>query len=399
VHERLFEPLGMTASNFSIAESKYLPDCSLAYGRRDGNVIPIAYYERQSAIGPCGAIVSNITDMRKWVALHIHDGLIAAQRLVSLEQMQEMHSPQILYREPGRYPEMPNKNSGYGLGWDIDEYRGHAMVNHGGGINGFSTYAAFMPDLKVGVVVLCNLDSAPAVTRSLAWNVFDRFLHADQAPWSDRYKLQQKEDEAASALAAQLDSERQDSGAGPSHGLDRYAGEYEHPAYGPLVLAYDGHGLAGTYNERGFALEHYHHDIFRLAGEYLGPTYATFTTGLNADVVGVSIPFEPTARPIVFQRVYPEMRDPRVLQAVVGRYGRPFGSALVIRLGEHEKLLAIVPALDGRQVELVPTGKLEFAMKGMDPSSFGISFTIDQSGVVHETICRAWGAAYVFHRT
>jgi hypothetical protein len=71
----------------------------------------------------------------------------------------------------------------------------------------------------------------------------------------------------------------------------------------------------------------------------------------------------------------------------------------VIRLGEHEKLLAIVPALDGRQVELIPTGKLEFAMKGMDPSSFGISFTIDQSGVVHETICRAWGAAYVFHRT
>ena len=48
---------------------------------------------------------------------------------------------------------------GYALGFDIRDYRGHKIVMHTGGLPGYVSRVAMIPDLNVGVVVLTNQES------------------------------------------------------------------------------------------------------------------------------------------------------------------------------------------------------------------------------------------------
>jgi len=51
----------------------------------------------------------------------------------------------------------------YGLGLAINEdHHGLRVVKHGGSLKGVSSAIGFVPELGVGVVVLCNLDGVPA---------------------------------------------------------------------------------------------------------------------------------------------------------------------------------------------------------------------------------------------
>ncbi len=61
------------------------------------------------------------------------------------------------------------------LGWIIESYRGHYMLQHGGGVPGFSSMMAFLPFDNLGVVVLCNSANA-RVPNYLMRNIVDVLL-------------------------------------------------------------------------------------------------------------------------------------------------------------------------------------------------------------------------------
>ena len=72
---------------------------------------------------------------------------------------------------------------GSGLGWFVQEYRGRKVVLHGGS---WGAMVAMIPEEKLGVVVLSNLDleSLPGL---LMYDVFDAYLVGPGAAW-DRDK-------------------------------------------------------------------------------------------------------------------------------------------------------------------------------------------------------------------
>ncbi len=60
VQQRIFDPLGMASSNFSIVETaEKATDFSHPYREEKDEVKEIPFYAAQGAIGPAGAIVSN----------------------------------------------------------------------------------------------------------------------------------------------------------------------------------------------------------------------------------------------------------------------------------------------------------------------------------------------------
>jgi hypothetical protein len=48
----------------------------------------------------------------------------------------------------------------YGLGWFLRQWNGHKVVEHGGNIDGFNSQVAFMPDQKLGFVLLTNVSAS-----------------------------------------------------------------------------------------------------------------------------------------------------------------------------------------------------------------------------------------------
>ena len=395
VRLRLLEPLGMLETNFSIAESKNRENCSRAHARREERVESIPYYERQQAIGPAGMIVSNTAELARWVQFNLTAGRSEdGTQLVSPEQMRELRRIQIPYRVESIHPEEQGP-SGYGLGWGIDTLHGQTLVNHTGGITGFSTIAAFMPELGAGIAILTNLDHTPGAFRSVANNYFERCLGVEPIDWTARQRNAEQLDAAAEQRLEELALAQAASGS-PAHPLAVYTGAYEHPAYGVIEITETDGGLAALYNEMPCELKHLHHDVFRLVMRDRGDEcLVRFGTGFRGDVESFEAALEPFAAPIVFTPVREAARDPRL----VGRFALDDGRIVQIDRRPDGGLTASLPMLELRDVELVPVGPRELALKGTDLVSFTVSFDEPgDAGPIDRISCRAGGGLWIAAR-
>ena len=296
---RILEPLGMKTSNFSVNDSQKTVDYSLPYQEENGQVKEIPF-RNIDAIGPAGSINSSVNEMTQWLLLQLGKGKINGRQIISEKSLGEIHTPQIVSGGDLKYDE--SFYSSYAMGWGVTSYRGHPALAHGGGIDGFTSQVRFLPKHQLGVVVLTN-SSSPA-SSLIAANVVDRMLGLSEAPWSQRAKADAAKAKEAQAKTKAEDEAKRKKDAPPTHSLNDYAGQFEHPAYQTLSITAEGeqlkfdlHGLAGV-------MKHYHYDTFQLTGEGTGleGRKLTFLMNQAGEIDRVSIALEPAVKEIVFTR-------------------------------------------------------------------------------------------------
>ena len=156
VHDRIFTPLGMTASNFSPSRAAGMP---LAQGYRverheDGTakeLVPtLLGLHTELSPGAAGALFSTLNDLSRWLEVHVNEGASSGVQLVSPANLKQMHLPHTII-PGGGVNEVPFGNSifTYGLGWMIEPYKGHTLVHHGGNVEGHSLMIACVPAQKI----------------------------------------------------------------------------------------------------------------------------------------------------------------------------------------------------------------------------------------------------------
>ncbi|MFC2155100.1 serine hydrolase domain-containing protein [Acidobacteriota bacterium] len=176
VRERIFKPLGMNNSLFNIVEMKDKSDFAFPYRREGGNNFKEIPFPETGIARPANGIYTNAEDLIQWLRLHLTRGRIKGKQFIPEKTIKEMHTIQVTYRQ---YPYSPNWiTMGYGLGWIIDIYRGHYLLQHGGGVPGFTSMMAFLPFENVGVVVLCNTGDTE-VPGYLMRNIVDILLNVE----------------------------------------------------------------------------------------------------------------------------------------------------------------------------------------------------------------------------
>jgi CubicO group peptidase (beta-lactamase class C family) len=392
VQKRIFEQLGMSSTIFSTSEGQQTADFSLPYQEQKDEVKLIPFYEEQWAVGPAGSIVSNVADMGKWVLLHSNKGKYDGSQVVSEGQIAQMHAPQMVISGESQYPEM--LASSYGLGWFVIPYRGHTMVFHGGNIDGFSALVAFLPADHLGMVVLTNLNGNP-VPGIVTYNIFDRLLGLEEVPWSERSrKIYNEVKEAGEKSKVKTETARV-SDTHPSHTLDAYTGDFEHPGYGVISIGRDGEELQARFNSLVIPLKHYHYDIFEAVIEKFDLSMkVTFSTNIRGDIDGLSAPLEPLVKDIVFKRVArKEMTEKNFLEQFAGDY-ELMGMTVTVALKGDKALSLSVPGQP--EYELVPYQGTEFQLKGL--SGFGVEFKRDEVGKVIEAVLEQPGAVFTAKR-
>ncbi len=383
IRQRIFGPLGMTHSNLSVGEIEKTDDHALPYEMKKDIVTKVPYHGID-AIGPAGSINSSVDDMSHYLTFQLGDGKYGDKRVVSESNLREMHSPQTAIPDPPPAFSLPGLGHfSYGLAWVVTSYRGHNLVWHNGGIDGFYALLSMLPDDHMGVVVLTNLPhgQTPEV---LAYNVYDRLLGLDPLPWFDRFKeLEAKGKQEEEEGKKNKPTDRK-TGTHPSHNLSEYAGEYENPGYGKIRVSQKGDSLELTVNKLGpWLLENYHYDIFQVpedsdsvaAGEKF-----QFEMNKKGDIDRVSAPLEPSlGEDIVFTRA-PEKIAIDVLQSLSGEYMLNGQAVSVAHIDGTLRLT--VPGQP--QYELVPTKGLSFDVKGLP--GFSIEFHKDASGKISEAV-------------
>jgi CubicO group peptidase (beta-lactamase class C family) len=359
VHQVIFEPLGMTSSNFSITESQKTSDFSQPY--QVVNDIPVDIpFRNIDSIGPAGSINSNLEDMTKYVMMHLAKG----KGVVSASNEMQMMTPQMAIQAPS-----PDKELGdlaYGMGFFVTTYRGHKFVHHGGNIDGFSALVAFLPQDNIGLVILTNQNSSP-LPAVVAYNVWDRLLGMDQIDWTARVKQQRALTKKSEQDAKQKGYTTQRTGTHPSHELAEYAGEYEHPGYGIVKIEYVSGSLKIDYHGLGGVLSHFHYDVFEVPKDDLNPfsqEKVQFRSNLAGELESLAIPFESTLKDITFIKLGDRsMTQKTFLQPLTGDYQRgPLLAAISLK-GDS----ALTLTLPGQPVyNLVPVHGTKFNIKELN---------------------------------
>ena len=297
VSTRLLKPLAMDRSNLSIEETKVGNDVARPHEKRDGVIVEIPYRDL-SHIGPAGGINSCIDDMLSYVRAHLAPG---EDGPVSAAAAAEMHAPQIMIPEDKTFPE--STRFGYGLGWLVGQYRGHRIVEHNGGVDGFLTDCMMLPDDGIGIVVLTNYWSP--MGSCIAYRAFDELLGLEPIDWPDRMQglldTMRAAQEKARAEAVPSIGGR---GARP---LEDYAGDFEHPGYGRFSVSVDGGRLVPSFGTLDLWLAHKHFDVFELAWHELTEQDIrfplTFQTSPDGSIDSLTIPLEDAVDPIRFDRI------------------------------------------------------------------------------------------------
>jgi hypothetical protein len=190
--------------------------------------------------------------------------------------------------------------SGYALGLDVRDYRGRFLLQHTGGLPGYLSKVAMLPELRLGVAVLTNQESGAAFN-SIAYRVLDHYLGAKPQDYPAVYAaIQRRNTEELRAAAASAAAVR-DSTSGPSLPLARYAGTYRDRWYGDVVLAAEGGGLTIRFTRSPSLvgdLVHWQHDTFLARWrdrELRADAYATFTLHPDGRVAALRlVPASPT---------------------------------------------------------------------------------------------------------
>jgi CubicO group peptidase (beta-lactamase class C family) len=292
VESRILDPLGMKNTDFSVVDVVKAPDYATPHEKRDEKVQTILWRNIDN-IAPAGSINSSVSDLARWARMQLGEGSFEGRKILKPETIREMHTPQMVVRMDD--PNLRELNEGtnmmaYGLGWAIQDYRGHHLVGHGGAIDGFRAQVALFPKDKLGIVILANLGGS-SMPESLRSAIADELLGLPPIDWNAKHlAVAKRQAEASKKRLADREAKRK-AKSNPSLELDSYAGAYDHAAYGNAVVSRTEHGLQLKWSSWSLPLEHFHYDVFRVAGGVAALKDTLVEFALNAEGQVASLKF------------------------------------------------------------------------------------------------------------
>jgi CubicO group peptidase (beta-lactamase class C family) len=381
VSERILRPLGMSSTVYSIADLQKQPEHGVPYTeRRDSfELYRIPYYQEAAGVGPAGNMNSNLEDMSRWVITQLNGGMLEGKPVIPARVVRETMAPALALPntllEARGYGEL--LNAAYGTGRSTASYRGHLVSYHGGDINGFHSQVMIAPNDGVGVVVLVIGDHAAALYNVVAYNVIERMLGLDLTPWSERQLTARLKGKEANKESRSKAGAGRVEGTKPSHALDDYTGEFEHPAYGVLTIARQSEVLGFDFHKIKLPLSHFHYDRFDSPDdEQDGKWSINFGTSPAGEIDRALISLD-EAEVTFTRRVPAELSKPETLRPYAGTYLIPTGAKFQVAI-QGGTLGLVFPGQPFRA--LVPWKPRIFRLKEF--SDVTIEFVLGPDGAV-----------------
>lgn len=370
VQERIFNPLGMKASNFrpeppqegQFTAKGYRVDRDEDGGAKGLINMPFGLHTELSP-GAAGALFSTLADLIQWMKVHVNNGRAGEVQLVSPDNLKQMHLPQTVIPGGGFYEALTgNMITTYGMGWFVEPYRGYTLIQHGGDVEGHSLVIAFVPEEKIGVIGLTNIAALP-LRDVLLFESLDRALDLPARDWNKKFHEMVDPLIIGEAKAKQTAAEERIENAPSTHPLETFAGMYASDGYPDFAVRMNGDGLqACTVGSLDWStLRHYHYDVFEWhLADFDTWVKVRFLTNDNGEIDLVSVPLEPDVDNILFTRKQPELSD-AIITALVGEYNTSI-EGIAFTVTAHEGKIFV--AQTGRPPEEMKLYKLNEDLVG-----------------------------------
>ena len=145
---KVFEPLGMARTTIDLPTGNERT-MATPYERTTEGVRRTQYEWYHTT--PTSSVVSTISDMARFMALHLGSPSGGFESVLSSATVREMAA-----RHAGIHPAVP----GWGYGWQQDDANGRRIIEHGGDIGGFASLMSLLPDEELGLIVVHHLEGS-----------------------------------------------------------------------------------------------------------------------------------------------------------------------------------------------------------------------------------------------
>lgn len=252
--KEIFTPLNMTNSSATLQE--YLANDNRAewlVHLKNGSIYHLkedfADANWNYVAGPAGGINSCIKDMANWMIFQSNRGLFDGKQIISKENMQRMTRPMIYV---GNHDDV---DFYYALGWAFAEYSPYPIIWHNGSTLGVFNLAAFIPQEKLGIVILTNGRNTDLAT-ALAFQFFDMYFKKPDREWSKN--LLAKAKEKNKKVEEKIENP---TAALP---LSSYTGRYHNDIFGDIEVKEESNELSFVLgkSQHKFVLKHWDRDLF-----------------------------------------------------------------------------------------------------------------------------------------
>lgn len=256
VAKDILAPLGMTDTSTTAEAIRAAPNHAQGHRWDSKGAIEVPFDPSfPYRLGPAGNLNSNVADMSRWLRLHLAGGTFEGREIVSGDALSQTRIAKV-----GITP-----TDAYGQGWALTQTPRGRVIWHNGGTNGFGAHLGFLPDYKVGIVILTNQQNL-GLADALAMTAYDLMIgnppqdHVTAA--LERAKAGAAKDDARFKRPAQ---------PRPGPDLSPLTGTYENDMMGPAHLSTDGDRAILTLADTGakLALEPFDGAVYivRLVGE------------------------------------------------------------------------------------------------------------------------------------
>jgi CubicO group peptidase (beta-lactamase class C family) len=246
VAENIFKPVGMTDAHANY--DAHAANAVSLHARTDGPFRGVGDQRILQpspgfdTLAPAGGINASAADMARWMNVQLaHGKLPGGASLFGEQHAAELWNPVVVvppdeFQLPTSMAAMQPEAQTYALGWFVEYYHGHRIVEHSGAVFGALAMLYLIPDKNIGISVAINSEDS-AARRAVLYHLLDHYLDLPGTDWIGILQAARTETIAKNEAALKAVPRGGAAGDGkPTLALSAYAGRYEDPWYGGMTI-------------------------------------------------------------------------------------------------------------------------------------------------------------------
>jgi CubicO group peptidase (beta-lactamase class C family) len=234
LRQNIFAPLGMMNTLALTADMPKSFNRTVAHTLVDERLSAIPYAQIDG-LAPAGSISSSINDMSKWVLALLNNGKVGARQAIPEAAILATRAPQDIVGSI-RHLNGETNYELYGLGWFLQDYAGHRIVMHDGGVSGYVSSVTLVPQDRLGIIILTNTDQN-AFYDALRWEIMDAYFKLPYRNYSEAYLSSFKSNMAAEQKVYKTLRDSVALNLQPATAIANYTGKYVNEFYGSMIVS------------------------------------------------------------------------------------------------------------------------------------------------------------------
>jgi CubicO group peptidase (beta-lactamase class C family) len=305
VRTRIFEPAGMKTAVSDESDRFANPNRVQPHARPDARLRGLGAQQvlpEREGLGqvgaPAGGLSWSANDFARWMQVQLALGALpdGKERLWSEASAHAMWTPRVSVPITPFAPPISDitpQFMGYGYGWNVQDYRGVKVIQHGGAVFGVLAFVVLVPERNLGIALQINAEDVD-VMRGLGYELLDGYLGFEPRDWVGAFSTWYRERLAGGLEVLKEVGNATRKASRPSLPLSGYAGAYADAWYGAIAIAHEDGKLRidfkQTPNMAG-TLRHWQYDTFRTEWDdkSLEPAYVTFALDAEGHVARITM--------------------------------------------------------------------------------------------------------------